>query len=105
MTTEKMSDLQALKQMLNLSVEYVKIRELEVDKPYTITSGSIVSTQYGPKVRLLLNAQYSLFLPDRYANMLSDEKLSILIENKTRIVYKGTKELLGKKTKHVIEFV
>jgi hypothetical protein len=98
-------DAQTVKHLLNMSLEYIKLQDLELNMPYELTYGEIVNTIHGTKARVTLNNKYRLLLPDRYSKILNNDMLNTLVNDKTKIIYKGKKEMFVNQSKHEIEFV
>jgi hypothetical protein len=56
------------KALLNSNTNNTPLRDLELEKKYTVTRFEIVKTLYDPKLRVTLNSNLRVILPDHFAN-------------------------------------
>ena len=62
-----------LNQENNQNFQRIKLLNLEKNKGYLITNVDKFTTEYGPSILVIINNQYSTFLPKRYVDFLENQ--------------------------------
>jgi hypothetical protein len=81
--------------ILNSNTKNIPLRDLELEKKYTVTSFEIAKTMYGPKLWVTLDSNLRIILPDHFANKFTEKDLKEMnsIPVKYTLIYKDLEEL------------
>ena len=90
---------------LNKETIYIKLDELEINRPYKITDAEKVESKYGSQLMITIDYDEEtsglIYLPKRYLKRIPEEKLKDM--KKFKIIYKGT-TFINERVNHQIKF-
>ena len=90
---------------LNKDTFFIKLEELEINKPYKILDAEKVSSKYGDQLMVTIDYDEEIigrvYLPKRYLKRVSEDKIKEI--KRFKIVYKGT-VIINDREQHQVKF-
>lgn len=75
------------------NLEYIKLNDLEIEKPYSATDFRFVNGRYGKQIDVVLDDRHKLTLPKKYSEIFTDEIMKQMNQSLIKIIYKGGRDI------------
>ena len=77
---------------LNKETIYIKLDELEINRPYKITDAEKIASKYGDQLMVTIDydeeTSGTVYLPKRYLKRIPEDKIKDM--KKFKLIYKGS---------------
>jgi hypothetical protein len=95
-----------LQNTIKFKPKNIPLRDLELEKKYTVTRFEIIKTMYGPRVLVILDSKLRVILPDYFAKKITEKDTEKMNSNpvKFTLIYKGLETFSNGYKKHFVSF-